>query len=356
MQIQIKTNDRMSIRKPYVIFLGDADEPVLAKTAFGVRDWARQDCLAQWRLPECKVDLGLPDMNPATAAAAGARSLLIGIAPGGGRIPPAWVPGLRSAIEAGLDVVSGLHTRLEDVEGLAALATRHNVQLINVRTPPKNLPVGNGIKRSGKRLLTVGTDCALGKKYTALTIAKALQARGVAADFRATGQTGILIAGEGVPLDCVVADFVSGAIEQLTPAAADDHWDVIEGQGSLFHPSFAGVSTGLLHGAQPAALVLCHDPVRAHMRGLPHYPVPGLKETLEANLSVARLTSPDVQAVGVALNTSKLSRAEAKRLCAETADALGLPCTDPFAMGVDPIIDRINECFEPSPRVATLSN
>ena len=171
----------------------------------------------------------------------------------------------------------------------------------------------------------------------------------------ATGQTGTVIAGRGVPLDAVLAHFIWGAIEDISPARTDDGWDLIEGQGSLFHPSFAGVSTGLLHGAQAAALVLCHDPMRAHMRGLPHYPVPGLRETLEANLAVARLTSPDVQAVGVALNTSKLSRAEAERLCAETADALGLPCTDPFAMGVDSIIDRIDQCFEASPRVATLS-
>ena len=191
--------------------------------------------------------------------------------------------------------------------------------------------------------------------YATLCLERAMRARGMAADFRATGQTGILIAGSGVPLDAVIADFISGAIEQLSPARDDDGWDLIEGQGSLFHPSFAGVSTGLLHGAQPDALVLCHDPVRPHMRGLPHYPMPGLRETLDANLQVARLTNPGVRAVGVALNTSKLSPAEAERLCAETTDALGLPCTDPFSMGVDPIIDWIATCFEPSPRKATLS-
>src|SRR3546814_7666299 len=126
----------------------------------------------------------------------------------------------------------------------------------------------------------------------------------MAADFRATGQTGILIAGSGVPLDAVIADFISGAIEQLSPARDDDGWDLIEGQGSLFHPSFAGVSTGLLHGAQPDALLLCHDPVRPHMRGLPHYPMPGLRETLDANLQVARLTNPDVDRKSTRLNSS----------------------------------------------------
>ena len=331
----------MSIRKPYVIFLGDADEPVLAKTAFGVRDWAPQDCLAQWRLPECKVDLGLPDKDPAAAAAAGARSMLLGIAPGGGRIPPSWVPGLKSAIEAGLDIVSGLHMRLEDVEGLAALAAKHNVQLINVRTPPKNLPVGNGIKRSGKRLLTVGTDCALGKKYTALTITKALQARGIAADFRATGQTGILIAGSGVPLDCVVADFVAGAIEQLTPAAADDHWDVIEGQGSLFHPGYAGVTLGLVHGSQPDALILCHDPTRKHIAYHPHSAMPSLKLAATRYIEAAQLNNPNVKLVGVSLNTSALSQAERERALSQAEYELGVPSFDPLKTSSDAVLERL---------------
>ena len=331
----------MSIRKPYLIFLGDAEEPVLAKTAFGVRDWAPQDCLAQWRLPECKVDLGLPDKDPAAAAAAGARSMLLGIAPGGGRIPPLWVPGLRSAIEAGLDIVSGLHTRLEDVEGLAELAAKHKVQLINVRTAPKGLPVGNGIKRSGKRLLTVGTDCALGKKYTALTITNALRARGVAADFRATGQTGILIAGSGVPLDCVVADFVAGAIEQLTPAAADDHWDVIEGQGSLFHPGYAGVTLGLVHGAQPDALILCHDPTRKHIAYHPHAAMPSLTLAATRYIEAAQLNNPNVKLVGVSLNTSALSQAERERVLSQAELELGVPSFDPLKTFSDAVLDRL---------------
>jgi uncharacterized NAD-dependent epimerase/dehydratase family protein len=329
------------LRKPYLIFLGDAAEPVLAKTAFGVRDWAPQDCLAQWRLPECKVDLGLPDKEPAAAAEMGARSLLLGIAPGGGRIPPSWVPGLRKAIEAGLDIVSGLHSRLEDVEGLAELAVKHNVQLINIRTPPKNLPVGNGIKRSGKRLLTVGTDCALGKKYTALTITKALQALGIAADFRATGQTGILIAGSGVPLDCVVADFVAGAIEQITPAAADDHWDIIEGQGSLFHPGYAGVTLGLVHGAQPDALILCHDPTRKHIAYHPHAAMPSLKVAAARYIEAAQLNNANVKLVGVSLNTSALSQAERERALSQAENELGVPSFDPLKTPSDSVIQRM---------------
>ena len=212
-----------------------------------------------------------------------------------------------------------------------------------------------GLPRAGNRLLTVGTDCSVGKMYATLCLRDAFVARGVKADFRATGQTGILIAGSGVPVDAVVADFISGAIETITPARDDDGWDLIEGQGSLFHPSFAGVSTGLLHGAQPRALVMCHDPAREHMRGLPHYAVPGLAECLAANLSVARLTSPDVQAVGIALNTVKLAEDEARRLCAQTADAHGLPCTDPYRFGADPIIDWMQTCFDISTSPMTVS-
>ena len=213
--------------------------------------------------------------------------------------------------------------------------------LHDVRDPRPDIPVGTGRRRAGKRLLTVGTDCSVGKMYTTLCLARALQARGVQADFRATGQTGILIAGDGVPLDAVVADFISGAIEQISPDRTDGGWDLIEGQGSLFHPSFAGVSTGLLHGAQPDALVLCHDPMRRTMRGLPHYQPPRLDDCLEANLRAARLTNPQVRAVGIALNTAAMDAAQAADLCARTADMFGLPCSDPYRMGVDAMVDLL---------------
>jgi len=203
------------------------------------------------------------------------------------------------------------------------------------------LTVGKGYPGPGNRLLTVGTDCSVGKMVTTLALARGLRERGVPADFRATGQTGILIAGEGVAVDAVIADFISGAVEQLAPARSDDGWDLIEGQGSLFHPSFAGVSLGLLHGAQPSALVLCHEPGRPHMRGVPGRALPGLAECLEANLAAARLTSPDVRTVGVCLNTSGMAPEAARRLLEATEDALGLPCTDPVAFGVAPILDQL---------------
>ena len=343
------------IAAPYLLYLGHSDDEVGIKTSRGLAVFRRDDCVGEFRHDDCKLTLGLPRMGFAEAVAAGARTLVLGIANAGGKLGDALVGDAIAAVEAGLDVASGLHQRLRDEPALAAAAKRCGRTLHDVRDPGGDIPIGNGKPRAGRRLLTVGTDCSVGKMYATLCLERGLKQRGITATFRATGQTGILIAGGGVPLDAVVADFISGAIEQLSPSRDDDGWDLIEGQGSLFHPSFAGVSTGLLHGAQPDALVLCHDPVRPHMRGLPHYPMPGLAETLEANLNVARLTNPSVQAVGVALNTSKLARAEAERLCAETSDALGLPCTDPFAMGVEPIIDWMMQCFEPSPRAATLS-
>ncbi|MGB5938334.1 MAG: NAD-dependent epimerase/dehydratase family protein, partial [Rhodanobacter sp.] len=203
----------------------------------------------------------------------------------------------------------------------------------------------NGRARAGRRLLTVGTDCSVGKMYTTLALERAMRRRGCAADFRATGQTGIFVAGAGVPVDAVVADFISGAVEWISPARDDGGWDLIEGQGSLFHPSYAGVSLGLLHGAQPDALVLCHEPTRRHMRGLPGYPIPELRSCLEANLAAARLTNPTVRAVGVALNTSGMSAPEALAACQRVGELLELPCQDPVTMGVEAIVDHLFACF-----------
>src|SRR5262249_56993932 len=173
-----------------------------------------------------------------------------------------WLDDLEAALEAGLDAVSGMHTRLGSFERLKRAAERGRARLVDVRTPATPIPVASGRKRSGKRVLTVGTDCALGKKYTALALTRALETVGIAATFRATGQTGILIAGSGIAMDALVADFLAGAAEMLSPDNLPDHWDVIEGQGSLYHPAYAAVTLGLLHGSQPDAIVLCHDTAR----------------------------------------------------------------------------------------------
>lgn len=329
------------IATPYLLYLGHSNDEIGIKTSRGLAVFRPDICVGEFRHDDCGLTLGLPRLDFAAAREAGARTLVLGIANAGGRLGNDLVEDALTAMEAGLDIASGLHQRLKDEPRLVAAAARLGRTLHDVRDPRPEIPVGTGRRRAGKRLLTVGTDCSVGKMYTTLCLARALQARGVKADFRATGQTGILIAGDGVPLDAVVADFISGAIEQISPDRTDGGWDLIEGQGSLFHPSFAGVSTGLLHGAQPDALVLCHDPMRRTMRGLPHYQPPRLDDCLEANLRAARLTNPQVRAVGIALNTSAMDAAQAADLCARTADMFGLPCSDPYRMGVDAMVDLL---------------
>jgi uncharacterized NAD-dependent epimerase/dehydratase family protein len=333
------------IPAPFLLYLGHSNDELGIKTSRGVAVFRPDDCAGEFRHDDCGLTLGLPRRSIAEASALGARTLILGVANAGGKLGEALIEDALAAIAAGLNIASGLHQRLRDESRLVAAAAAAGVELFDVREAPDDLPIGNGKPRAGRRLLTVGTDCSVGKMYATLAIEKAMRAQGLRADFRATGQTGILIAGDGVPLDAVIADFIAGAIEAVSPARDDGGWDLIEGQGSLFHPSFAGVSTGLLHGAQPDALVLCHDPLRTGMRGLPHYPVPDLAECLEANLRVARLTSPDVQAVGIALNTVKLGEDEARALCAETGERFGLPCTDPYRFGAEPIVERIQSCF-----------
>jgi uncharacterized NAD-dependent epimerase/dehydratase family protein len=328
-----------TLRQPYLLFIADAPDEAEAKTACGLRDWARDACLAQLRFPQAQLDLGLPDMNPQAAARAGAGSLVIGVAPVGGQIPAAWEPTLHDAVAAGLDVVSGMHRPLENVPGLADAARKRGVALVNVRLPRHTFPAGTGRRRSGKRLLTVGTDCALGKKYTALALAEALRARGIAADFRATGQTGIMIAGGGIALDAVTADFAAGAAETLSPDAAPDHWDIIEGQGSLFHPAYAGVTLALLHGSQPDVLILCHDPTRPTLSGFPDFPTPDLQVAATRYIEAAQLTNPRAKLGGVSLNTSMLDAAKRERVIAETADRLGVPCFDPLQTPLKAALD-----------------
>src|SRR5580698_2123309 len=331
----------LGLPQPYLLFLGDATCARDAKTAFGLRDWARERCIGEYALPASTVTTNLPRLTPAQAKAEGARSLVIGVAPVGGVIAPAWLPALVEALEAGLDLVSGMHTRLEDVPQLKSAAARLNRQLINIRRPPTGLPVGTGRKRTGKRLLTVGTDCALGKKYTALTLTRELKKRGVDADFRATGQTGILIAGGGIPIDSVVADFVAGAAETLSPDAAFNHWDVVEGQGSVFHPSYSGVSLGLLHGTQPDVIVMCHEFGRDWILDVENYPVPSVAEAIELTLALARRTNRRVRCAGVSLNTSMLDEAKGRAVLAEYSEQLHLPVADPVRGG--PELDRLVE-------------
>jgi len=228
----MKYNPNMhQLRKPYLLFLGGVSLLSDAKTGFGLRDWCPDDVLGECALPSATISLDLPKVTPAEAAARGAGSIVIGVASPGGQIPDDWIPTLVDALRAGLDVVSGMHTRLERYPQLVEAARQSQVRLINVRHAERDWPIGTGIKRSGRRVLTVGTDCALGKKYTALAITRALKAHGVKASFRATGQTGILISGEGVAIDAVIADFMSGVAETLSPSIG--MWSKVRGLFSI---------------------------------------------------------------------------------------------------------------------------
>lgn len=332
----------MDINPPYLLFLGDAEDALAAKTAIGVYQWRPEACVGQLRLPGCAPAIDLPELSVAEGRERGARTLLVGVVNRGGVFGRDWIDTMVEALGAGMDVASGLHTRLEDVPEVAEAARRHGRRLHDVRHSRERFPIGTGEPRTGRRLLTVGTDCSVGKMYTTLALYRGFEARGVDAHFRATGQTGIFIEGSGVAVDALVSDFMSGAIEQLCPANGERHWDLIEGQGSLFHPSYAGVSLGLLHGAQPDTLVLCHEPVRTHMRGLPGRPLPDLRSCIEANLAAARVVSPGVRFAGVAINTKDQTAGEAEALLRRTEDELGLPCVDPSrGNGVEPLLDAI---------------
>lgn len=328
-----RLSERLTLPQPYLLFLGDTTEASFAKTAFGLADWAADRCVGEFSAAGCTVTTGLPRLDPAAARAAGARSLVIGVANQGGVIGESWVAILIEAMEAGLDIVSGLHTRLNSVPALVEAARRTGQRLIDVRTPPPDIPVGNGRKRTGKRLLTVGTDCALGKKYTALALHRAFAERGLDADFRATGQTGIMIAGGGIPMDAVVSDFEAGAAEILSPDAPADHWDVIEGQGSIFNPAYAAVSLGLLHGSQPDVFVVCHDPSRKVILGMESFALPSIDEVIDLTIRLGSRTNPAIRCGGVSLNTSSLGAGEAEALLGAESQRLGLPVADPIRGG-----------------------
>ncbi|MEM7707297.1 MAG: DUF1611 domain-containing protein [Pseudomonadota bacterium] len=316
------------LKPPYLLFLGDGTSRTLAKTAGGLAHWRPDWCVGQYRLKPDAVNLGLPNLDPQEAASQGAKALVIGVVNHGGYLDPSWIDALTEAMESGLDLVSGLHQRLTDHPGLRDVATRTGRRLVDVRHHDEPLTVGSGEPRPGRRLLTVGTDCAIGKMFTSLALTRALEKIGVPAVFRATGQTGILIAGTGICVDAVVADFISGAAEQLAPAGVADRWDIIEGQGSLFHPSFAGVTLGLVHGAQAEALILCHHATRRHMIGTKR-PLPPVDVCLDAYRDAARLTCPTSRCVAISVNTSEMTETESAVYLRQLEDETGLPCADP---------------------------
>lgn len=329
------------IQTPYLLFLGDAADPLAAKVAQGIKDWRPEHAVGQLRMEGCNADVGLPDMTLAEAKTAGVKTLVIGVANRGGVISQGWKKVLVAALEEGFDLASGLHNLLRDEHDLAAVAQATGRTLHDVRVPVVDYPIANGKKRKGKRMLAVGTDCSIGKMYTALCMDREMRARGLKCSFRATGQTGILITGDGVPLDAVVADFMAGAVEWLTPDNDPDHWDLIEGQGSLFHVSYSGVTLALIHGGQPDALVICHEPTRKHMRGLPNYALPGIEAVRDMALALARVANPACVAVGVSINTQAMTEADALAYLADVEQRTGLPATDPFRFGAGKLVNAM---------------
>lgn len=326
---------------PYLLFLGDAPDALAAKVAQGIHDWRPETVVGQYRMDGCNADLGIADMSIAEAAAAGARTLVIGVVNRGGIISEGWKSVLVEALEAGMDVASGLHNLLRDEADLVNAAKTHGRILHDVRVPTQRYPIASGRKRTGKRCLAVGTDCSVGKMYTTLAMHREMQKRGLKSTFRATGQAGILIEGDGVPLDAVIADFMAGAIEWLTPDNDPDHWDMIEGQGSLFHVSYSGVTMALVHGGQPDALVLCHEPVREHMRGLPEYRLPALEDLRDVALRLAQVVNPDCRVVGVSVNTRHMDEDKALAYLAEIEEKMGIPAVDPFRHGAERLVEAL---------------
>ncbi len=329
------------IKTPYLLFLGDAPDQLAVKVAQGIKDWRPENAVGQYRMDGCRADVGLTDMTLAEAREAGAETLVIGVANRGGVISDVWKDVLLEAQELGFDIASGLHNLLKDEADLVAKAEETGTSLFDVRIPTEDYPIATGVKRTGKRCLAVGTDCSVGKMYTALAMDAEMRKRGMKSTFRATGQTGILVTGSGVPLDAVIADFMAGSVEHITPNNDADHWDLIEGQGSLFHVSFSGVTMALIHGGQPDALILSHEPTREHMRGLPDYTAPTLQELSDMALALARIANPACQVVGISVNTQHMSEEEALSYMAGVEAEMGLPTVDPFRQGAGRLVDAL---------------
>ena len=339
--LSLLIGDLQVIPKPYLLFLGDAPDQLSAKVAQGIKDWRPENAVGQIRMPGCNADLGLEDLTLEQAYEKGARTMVIGVANRGGYISEAWKAMLIKALNTGFDLASGLHNLLRDEPDLVAHAKQCGRLLHDVRVPTVEYPIANGKKRRGKRCLAVGTDCSAGKMYTAMAIDKLMQDRGMKSTFRATGQTGILITGDGVPLDAVIADFMAGSIEYLTPDNDENHWDLIEGQGSLFHVSYSGVTMALIHGGQPDALILCHEPTRKHMRGLPEYSLPSMRNLNDTALHLAKVSNPNCKVVGISVNTQNMKEEEAKAYLTSLEKELNLPATDPFRFGAEKLVDAL---------------
>jgi uncharacterized NAD-dependent epimerase/dehydratase family protein len=332
--------------KRYLILAeGRALDPHYGKTMRGVVRYRRDEIVALLDSEHTgEVFDGLPIVaSVADALAYGPDTALVGVATAGGRLPPAWQRILREAVEAGLDVESGMHIFLSDDPGLAELARAKGVELRDLRRPPAGLsvPTGANLEHDAATILTVGSDCAIGKMTVSLELDRVARERGLRSVFVPTGQTGIAIAGWGIAVDAVVADFIAGAAEQLVVEGAkrgDLLW--VEGQGAVIHPQFSGVTLGLMHGSAPHAYVLCHEAGTTELEGCPGHPIPPLRELVELHERISLPVRP-AQVLAIAVNTRRLGDDEAREAIAEIEADTGLPTDDPVRFGAERLFDAV---------------
>jgi len=336
----------MSDRR-FVILTEGHSNPVTAKTACCVIRYCPEQVVAlldadqQGKRSSDLLSVGDVPVVGSLAEAADANALLIGIAPPGGRLPPAWRELIHQAIARGMDVVSGMHEFLNDDPEFARAAKETGARLVEVRnTRLTQIAQGNGLREDCLRIHTVGHDCSVGKMVTAYELTRGLKDRGRDAKFAATGQTGIVIEGEGYPIDCMVADFVSGAAEQLV--LDNQHHDivVVEGQGSLVHPSYSGVTLSLLHGCQPHGMIMCYEAGRTRPLGLDHLSLPPLGHIIQMYESLASVRGPS-RVIGIAMNSRTLTSGQADVERERARDEFGLPVCDIFRHGVDELVDAV---------------
>lgn len=331
-----------------VLLTDGAASPLTAKTAYSILRYRPQDVVAVLDRANAGKDaeqlLGVGSAIPVVAQLADApdaNTLVVGIAPAGGRVPDAWRPILLEALGRGMRLVSGLHDFLGDDEELAAAARASGAKITDVRrNQERDLATATGLTDACLRVLTVGQDCSVGKMVTAVELSRGLIARGVDSKFIATGQTGIMIEGDGCPVDCVVSDFVNGAVEKLV--LANQHHEVllIEGQATLSHPAYSSVSAGLLHGCTPHGMIMVYEVGRTRVRGFDHIPLPSLPRLIDAYENMACLRGPS-RVIGVAMNSRCVSQAEAERERTRVRNELGLPVADPIRHGPDELLDAI---------------
>jgi uncharacterized NAD-dependent epimerase/dehydratase family protein len=333
-------------RRLLILAEGFSDDPHYGKTARGVLRYRPEEVVAildSARAGATQADLPIVG-SVADALAFGPTTALVGVATKGGRFPPAWRELLKQCIAAGLDVESGLHEFISDDPELTLLAARHGVELRDLRKPPAglNTPTGENLTHDARVVLTVGSDCAIGKMTVALELDAEARRRGIKSEFVPTGQTGIAIAGWGISVDAVVADFLAGSAEQLVlegiARGADLLW--VEGQGSLLHPAYSGVTLGLLHGSAPHALVLCHLAGQRVVDGDERFPIPPLSELVELHERSSLIARP-AKVVAIALNTRDLDD-DAACAAIEAAEAeTGLPAEDPVRFGSSRLADSV---------------